>query len=58
MVTILLAPLQDIDKTVNALRRRVGMDNGYQFNLGRDYLSPIPTDEMVLNPNLEQNPGW
>jgi hypothetical protein len=34
------------------------MDGGYQFNLGRDYLSPIPTNEMVLNPNLTQNPGW
>ncbi|MDR1746013.1 MAG: RagB/SusD family nutrient uptake outer membrane protein [Tannerella sp.] len=34
------------------------LDNGYQFNLGRDYLSPIPTDQIVLNPNLTQNPGW
>ncbi|MDR1154846.1 MAG: RagB/SusD family nutrient uptake outer membrane protein [Bacteroidales bacterium] len=32
--------------------------NGYQFNLGRDYLSPIPTNELVLNPQLAQNPGW
>lgn len=22
------------------------------------YLFPIPSDQMVLNPNLEQNPGW
>jgi hypothetical protein len=34
------------------------LNNGYQFNLGRDYLSPIPTNELVLNPNLTQNPGW
>ncbi|MGK6350155.1 RagB/SusD family nutrient uptake outer membrane protein [Parapedobacter sp. DT-150] len=35
------------------------MDAGYQFNLGRDYLSPIPTDQLVLNPSLlPQNPGW
>jgi hypothetical protein len=34
------------------------MDGGYQFNPGRDYLSPIPTDQIVLNPNLTQNPGW
>jgi hypothetical protein len=34
------------------------LDGGYQFNLGRDYLSPIPTDQLVLNPNLTQNPGW
>lgn len=34
------------------------MDNGYQFNLGRDYLSPLPTNELTLNPKLGQNPGW
>jgi hypothetical protein len=34
------------------------LDGGYQFNLYRDYLSPIPTNEIVLNPNLTQNPGW
>ncbi|MDE6072883.1 MAG: RagB/SusD family nutrient uptake outer membrane protein [Muribaculaceae bacterium] len=28
------------------------------FNEGRDYLYPIPTDEINLNPNLTQNPGW
>ena len=34
------------------------MSAGYQFNLNRDYLAPIPTTELVLNPNLTQNPGW
>ncbi len=28
------------------------------FNKNRDYLWPIPADEIVENPNLEQNPGW
>ena len=28
------------------------------FNVDRDYLSPIPTDELLINPNLKQNPGW
>ena len=28
------------------------------FNEDRDYLYPIPTDELNLNPNLTQNPGW
>ena len=32
--------------------------NGYQFNLDRDYLWPIPESELTLNPNLGQNPGW
>jgi hypothetical protein len=22
------------------------------------YLDPLPTDQMQLNPNLTQNPGW
>src|SRR5690606_866739 len=32
--------------------------NGYGFVEGRDYLSSIPGSEIVLNPDLTQNPGW
>lgn len=32
--------------------------SGYNFNIGRDYLSPLPTDQLVLNKKLKQNPGW
>ena len=32
--------------------------NGWQFNPGRDYLLPLPSNELVLNKNLKQNPGW
>lgn len=28
------------------------------FNVQRGYLWPIPTNEIALNPNLTQNPGW
>ncbi len=28
------------------------------FNPNRDYLWPIPYNQTVLNPNLEQNPNW
>lgn len=28
------------------------------WNEERDYFYPIPTDELTLNPNLEQNPLW
>ncbi len=28
------------------------------FNEQRDYLFPIPTQELLLNPKLKQNPGW
>ncbi|BDD09385.1 hypothetical protein FUAX_18170 [Fulvitalea axinellae] len=31
---------------------------GYGFNPDRDYLRPIPTQELTLNPQLSQNPGW
>lgn len=29
-----------------------------KFNDERDYLYPIPTQELLLNPNLKQNKGW
>ena len=28
------------------------------FNEDRDYLYPIPTEDIVINPALKQNPGW
>lgn len=31
---------------------------GYGFDPGRDYLSPIPTEQLTLNTSLNQNPGW
>jgi hypothetical protein len=37
---------------------RAALPNGYGFVTGRDYLYPIPPEELVLNPNLGQNPGW
>lgn len=32
--------------------------NGYGFKPERDYLECIPINELTLNPNLTQNPGW
>jgi hypothetical protein len=34
------------------------LPNGYQFREKQDYLYSIPQDELTLNPNLKQNPGW
>ena len=31
---------------------------GYGFNEKRDYLECVPLNEITLNPNLKQNPGW
>ena len=30
----------------------------YNFDESKAYLNPLPLDELQLNPNLEQNPGW
>jgi len=35
-----------------------GPNSGYGFNPNRDYLMPLPTNELTLNPALGQNPGW
>lgn len=32
--------------------------DGYKFNPSRDYLECVPGNEITLNPNLKQNPGW
>lgn len=34
------------------------LPRGYQFQPNRDYLLPIPPDELELNKQLQQNPGW
>jgi hypothetical protein len=34
------------------------MATGYKFKVNRDYLSPLPSDQLVLNPKLSQNPQW
>ena len=35
-----------------------GGTQGFKFNESRDYLYPIPVNELTLNPKLKQNPGW
>ena len=32
--------------------------NGRVFDENKHYLFPIPKEDLVLNPNLVQNPGW
>lgn len=34
------------------------LPNGYGFKENRDYLECIPLNEITLNNNLKQNPGW
>lgn len=33
-------------------------DNTKQFDESRDYLYPLPTGDLLLNENWEQNPNW
>src|SRR5690606_27744388 len=37
---------------------QAALPEGYRFDVGRDYLNPIPLNELTLNPSLTQNPGW
>jgi len=32
--------------------------NGWQFDPTKHYLNPLPTNELTLNPELGQNPGY
>ncbi|WP_430974168.1 RagB/SusD family nutrient uptake outer membrane protein [Sunxiuqinia rutila] len=32
--------------------------DGWQFNPNKNYLKPLPSNQLTLNPNLEQNPGY
>lgn len=48
--------LKDNDGWMDPLQQY--LPEGYLFDLNRDYLLPIPPDELQLNHELKQNPGW
>ena len=48
--------LKDNDGWTDPLQQY--LPQGYLFDLNRDYLLPIPPDELQLNRELKQNPGW
>ena len=37
---------------------QAALPSGFQFNVNRDYLDPIPETQIILNPDLKQNPNW
>jgi hypothetical protein len=47
-----------VDENGNIDPYQVQLPSGFGFDPDRDYLSPIPNDELTLNRNLSQNPGW
>ncbi len=52
-----LYPVNDNDYIFPYKNNVVGA-NGYNFKTDRDYLNPLPTEQLTLNPKLTQNPGW
>lgn len=36
----------------------LSLPNGRTFEEPKHYLFPIPQEELILNPELDQNPGW
>jgi hypothetical protein len=50
----------DVDGYILPYATQVAVNaTGYNFNVSRDYLLPLPTDQLVLNPALApNNPGW
>lgn len=52
----LLPIVVDRDKWMDPLQQI--LPNGYLFDLNRDYLLPIPPDELQMNHKIYQNPGW
>jgi hypothetical protein len=54
-----ISALGTIDGYINYYSNHSVGQTGYGFDLNRDYLLPLPIEELVLNPNLKpNNPGW
>ncbi|MDR3269640.1 MAG: RagB/SusD family nutrient uptake outer membrane protein [Tannerella sp.] len=48
----------DIDDEGFILPYKKTLPNGRKFEENKHYYFPLPTEELVLNPNLKQNPNW
>lgn len=52
-------PSIPVDKDGHLDPYAISLNGGtFKFNPERDYLSPIPMDELLINRNLKQNPEW
>lgn len=47
-----------LDENGYILPYKVTLPKGRKFDENRDYYYPIPLEDLVLNKNLKQNPGW
>ncbi len=48
---------RDANGFLNPLGGNLGTA-GWGFKPERDYLDGVPVNEITINPNLKQNPGW
>jgi hypothetical protein len=43
---------------IEPYQKTATLSSGYKFNVNRDYLLPIDQQDLNLNAQLSQNPGW
>ena len=49
----------DTEDYIDPYQSNLNVPNGgYGFDLNRDYLKPLPINELTLNENLTKNPSW
>lgn len=56
--TVVVGTHIDIDAEGFILPYKKRLPNGRIFDEAKHYYFPLPTEELVLNPNLKQNPEW
>jgi hypothetical protein len=56
--TIIVGKNLYVDTNGNVDPYQLKFPNGLGFKPERDYLMPIPSDELTLNNKITQNPGW
>lgn len=48
----------ELESVAGVYKDILGTKLGERVVIARDYLWPIPVEEINMNPNLKQNPGW
>ena len=56
--TVVIGKHIDVDKEGFILPYWNILPNGRKFDESKHYYFPLPTEELVINRNLKQNPGW
>ena len=56
--TVVVGKHIDVDKDGFILPYWNILPNGRTFDESKHYYFPLPTEELVINKNLKQNPGW